>query len=53
MEKPSLNQTIALQPEEQAHLKKALEQEQLRMQKERELLEKQKRWEAARAERQG
>jgi hypothetical protein len=37
--------------EEQALLKKMLEQERLDMQRQRELREKQKRWEAARVER--
>jgi hypothetical protein len=45
--KAIIEQTIALQPEEQARLQKTLEQERLRVQKERELAEKQKRWEVA------
>ena len=47
-EKTVVERTIRLQPEEQEHLKNVLEQERLDMQRQRELGEKQRKWEAAR-----
>ena len=51
-EKAVVERTVGLQPDEQARLRKMLEQERLDMQRQRELGGKQKKWEAARVERQ-